>query len=265
MFRTRLAATILISLSGCMSDLGRVGGPGDGFGAGPDAGAPEAQGRVTAGLQVLYDFKEEIGSTFVRDVAEVGPPADLVIADAPYVTWGPSGGIHITEPTVITSGLPPTKLYSACTTTNQLTLEAWIRPASLDQTGARIVSYAIDTRNRNFSLHQDGDRFYAPVRTTDTNPDGEPYVEAPAGTATGAIQHVVLARNGIETALYVNGAKVATSPIAGDFSEWDPGYRLALGNEVSGDRPWLGDIYLVAVYCRKLTDDEVAQNFAARF
>ena len=39
---------------------------------------------------------------------------------------------------------------------------------------------------------------------------------------------------------------------------------LALANELTEDRPWLGEFYLVAIYDRALSQDEVSRNFNAR-
>ncbi|MCH2580554.1 MAG: DUF1592 domain-containing protein, partial [Planctomycetes bacterium] len=43
----------------------------------------------------------------------------------------------------------------------------------------------------------------------------------------------------------------------------DGAYRLALADELSGGRPWLGTYYLVAVYNRDLSPAEVERNFKA--
>ncbi|MGH7138217.1 MAG: PSD1 and planctomycete cytochrome C domain-containing protein, partial [Pirellulales bacterium] len=37
----------------------------------------------------------------------------------------------------------------------------------------------------------------------------------------------------------------------------------SLANELTGDRPWLGELRLVAVYARALTEQEIGRNFAA--
>jgi hypothetical protein len=36
-----------------------------------------------------------------------------------------------------------------------------------------------------------------------------------------------------------------------------------LGNEATGDRPWLGELYLVAVFDHALQYDYIVQNFEA--
>ena len=55
----------------------------------------------------------------------------------------------------------------------------------------------------------------------------------------------------------------ASSLRVGDFSDWDPSYHLNVVNDQTRDRPWLGTLYLIAIYDRDLGADEVAQNFAA--
>ena len=62
--------------------------------------------------------------------------------------------------------------------------------------------------------------------------------------------------------LYENGKKVRSSVVAGNFSNWNDSYRLSIANEITGDRPWLGDLHLVAVYGRALDEFEVGRNFA---
>ena len=49
------------------------------------------------------------------------------------------------------------------------------------------------------------------------------------------------------------------------FWRWDSRLTLQLGNEPSWNRPWLGKIYLVALYHRALSTAEVAENFAAGY
>ena len=79
------------------------------------------------------------------------------------------------------------------------------------------------------------------------------------------VTHLVYTYNGIEDSgdFYVNGAHQNTTPVRGTLGNWEPGYMLAVGNEMNGTRPWLGDIYLLAVYCRHLSPVEVFENFQA--
>ena len=63
--------------------------------------------------------------------------------------------------------------------------------------------------------------------------------------------------------IYVNGVLENSSGAGGDFANWDTGCPLTVGNEPSGDRPWLGELYLLAVFDRSLTGNEIVQNFVA--
>jgi len=45
------------------------------------------------------------------------------------------------------------------------------------------------------------------------------------------------------------------------FRNWDPRFTLQLGNEATLNKPWLGEIYLVAIYSRHLSSEEIARHF----
>jgi hypothetical protein len=63
--------------------------------------------------------------------------------------------------------------------------------------------------------------------------------------------------------MYLDGAEVAAGTTGGSLENWTTGFPLAVGNEISGDRPWLGSVHLVAMYDRALAPADVMQNFAA--
>ena len=70
--------------------------------------------------------------------------------------------------------------------------------------------------------------------------------------------------DGITERLYVNGVEHPTTVVlAGNYSNWDASDKFSIGNEGSADRPWNGTVYLVAVYDRPLSPEEVTQNFDA--
>jgi len=51
-------------------------------------------------------------------------------------------------------------------------------------------------------------------------------------------------------------------PVAGQLGNWSDDFRLTLANELTGDRPWLGELHLIAIYGRALTAEEITRNFA---
>lgn len=64
--------------------------------------------------------------------------------------------------------------------------------------------------------------------------------------------------------LYVLVFVAMSMPIyRADFSNWDPTFHLLLGNEASLSRPWLGKMYMVAIYDRALSPTDIATNYTA--
>ena len=79
-----------------------------------------------------------------------------------------------------------------------------------------------------------------------------------------SLSHVVYTRDITGNArIYIDGIEQANGTVEGDFSSWYQNHLFGLANEVTGDRPWLGELYLVAVYTRALSSGEVMQNFDA--
>jgi hypothetical protein len=74
--------------------------------------------------------------------------------------------------------------------------------------------------------------------------------------------HVVFVREATGTAsIYVNNELHTRERIGGDLSNWEEDYPLVLGGEPTGERPWLGELYLVAIYSRALSRDEIRRNY----
>jgi len=84
---------------------------------------------------------------------------------------------------------------------------------------------------------------------------------APGSLGTD-LTHVIYTRDSADDTvnLYINGVPAASDVRGGDLSNWEY-FELALGNELTGDRPWLGELYLVAIYDTALTSLEVEQNY----
>jgi hypothetical protein len=227
------------------------------------ATSPPGGARVTDGLQVLYTFEEGSGTT-VYDISDVGTPLNLSVS-GPAPSWISGGGLAINSSAIVASAGPATKVIEASRATNEITIEAWVKPANTTQDGpARIVTLSADPSNRNFTLGQDGDAYDVRLRTTTTDHNGRPSVTAPDGSLATGLTHVVYTRDTSGVAkIYVDGVERASGTVGGDLSNWDGAYRMALVNELTEDRPWLGELYLVAIFDRALTQVEVSQNFGA--
>ncbi|MCH5374256.1 MAG: DUF1595 domain-containing protein, partial [Planctomycetes bacterium] len=224
--------------------------------------AADAQ-RVTDGLQAFYTFEAGKGDT-IRDRSGVGSALDLKIEKGSAVEWR-NGGLIVRSSAQIRSPGPARKIIDSVKRSNALTIEAWIKPERDKQDGpARIVSLSANPNERNFTLGQDGRRYDVRLRTTSTSTNGIPSTSGPDKSANTALTHVVFTRDSAGTArVFINGKPQASKKVAGKLSGWDQKFRLSLANEATGDRPWLGGLYLVAIYNRALTPKEVTQNFAA--
>ncbi|MCA9264271.1 MAG: DUF1592 domain-containing protein, partial [Planctomycetales bacterium] len=219
--------------------------------------------RVSDGLVALYTFDAQGGDTIADRSAE-GSPLDLKIEKLESVQWL-DGCLHVIGSSRIRSEKPAKKIVDAIKRTNAVTIEAWIRPERDNQTGpARIVSLSADPSQRNFTLGQDEGRYDVRLRTSKTNANGVPSTAAPDGTARLSLTHVVFTRGpGGAARIYIDGKQSVSKKVAGRFNNWDDQYPLSLVNEATDDRPWLGEIYLVAIYQRALHADEVLRNYQA--
>jgi hypothetical protein len=226
-----------------------------------DPPPPPPPERVTEGLQVLYTFDEGEGN-LIHDRSGVGTELNLSLESDAAVTWIPDGGLTIDAPTLISSVDAADKITTAAMASDEITIEAWIKPANITQDGpSRIISLSIDFNYRNFQLAQTAEFFDVRLRTTQTTQNGRPSLSTPLGTLTPDLTHVVYTRDAAGLArIYVGGEQIVGRVVSGSFSNWNGQYRLALADEHIGSRSWLGEYHLLAVYSRALTADEVAQN-----
>lgn len=257
---TKRLFPIAIALAGCVGQ--------------PDLTTPE---DLLDGPQVEYRFLEGKGLA-VHDTSEVQPAFDLELDNLITNQWVAGGGIKITGPSVVTSREVAEKVFVACVQANAVTLEAWIEPASITQTGT-IFTYS-KQGERNVTLSVNNSRYRGAVRTSDPDPMKTTgrieTIETKENIAAATVQHVVYARDQSGATIYVDGAVAipmpqnpppppAMPPPVADQNDWNPTGQIAFGNETNGGAPWLGTIYRAAVYCKKLGPDEVQKNYAAGY
>lgn len=208
------------------------------------------------GLLALYVFDEGKGDV-VHDTSGFGDPMDLTIADPGAVSWIPGGGLAVNESTVIAADVPATKIIDAVRETRELTVVAWVKHGNNTQTGpARIVTISVDTGPRNFMLGQEVAGYQVRLRTSNTalKPEKDKRIIVPDGVVTDKVSKLVYAFDADgDSTLYLDGKEIGSVNIGGDFSTWDDTYTLGLANEHTGDRSWLGEMYLVVIYNKAYT------------
>lgn len=247
-----------------LTDAGMDAGPSDaGVDAAAEGGADAAARPEPAGLIVLYEFDEGSGST-VFDRSGLVPAADLTIVDEEAVSWGP-GRLSIDGPTILRTMAPPLRLIEAIRRTGEITVEAWVRPATMSQSGpARIVTLSVDTSNRNFTLGQESSTVILRLRTTATSSNGIPATQTAFCTFFPRRTHLVYTRDHRGAiGFYIDGVLQGSAAVPGTLENWDDTYELALANELTGSRAWSGEFFRVALYDDALSADEVVARFEA--
>lgn len=215
--------------------------------------------RVAHDLVAFYRF--DTGPVdLIRDLSGSGVPLDLEVKSDGGAAWKPAG-LGLQRWSRIGSHGPAAKVVQACRKSRELTLEAWVVPnkASFRYTGFLVLLG--DPLSPNAALLQgvsapSSGPYQAQVRTSVVDPEKHAPLSSPRNLVEARPVHLVYARaaNGAER-LYVNGIPRAAVVRGGDFSAWKDDARLSLGLE------WLGEIRLVAVYCRALKEAEVVRNF----
>ena len=106
--------------------------------------------------------------------------------------------------------------------------------------------------------------FFTSVRWWELNPDNG-FFNAPSRKFVETkLTHVVYTRDKNGNAVfYLNGQKQAVRKVRGGCSNWDGDYRLALANELTQNRPWLGELHHVAIYDHALGGRQIEQSFIA--
>ena len=158
---------------------------------------------------------------------------------------------------------PARKLIEAAKRSGQLSVEVWLDQCDLGNQGpARIVTLSKNPNERNFTLGQDRDAFDVRLRTTRTSRNGIPSLSSGKNRVKQGLTHLVFTREKSGAArIYINGNRVAERRIDGDFSNWDPSMRLAVGNELTGDRAWKGRLHRVAIFDRAIPASRVRNRF----
>ena len=227
--------------------------------------------RFDNGIIARWDFKEQTGST-AFDTSGVAPAMDLALEGPVLMS---SYGIDVTTGRAIATADASRKLFDRIGAQNggsqSYSLEMWIANANTTQDGpARIMTYSRNTGSRNFMLAQSLYQYIIRNRAflEDSNNNGTPSLETydVDRDAQATLQHITVTYDQLAgRRIYVDGEWTEDEdPIdAGRLWNWDPSHRLTLGNEVTNDRLWLGQIRFAAIYDRPLAPSAILQNFEA--
>jgi len=222
----------------------------------------------------LWEFKTGSGLT-AFDTSGVGDSINLSMIGS--VNWVGGYGLEFTGGRAQADTISSDKIFTYLQDTREYAIEAWVIPSNVTQEDANIASYSGGDLSRNFTLGQDMYSYesYNRVDSIASNANGDPVLstgEDNEELAQASLQHVVINYDpldrlgtGAGRSIYVNGQRVnnLNDTVAGDTIAgiWDDSFAFILGNEISGNRPWMGQIKLVGLHSRALDQAQILQNF----
>lgn len=234
----------------------------------------------------VFDMSSDLEWT--RKLRVVVPPSYPVIVtgDAPVSWWrlgestgtsaaderGANGGTYVSGTTLGATSLLPSQTRSTAVTfdgragnvrvtaarsldlTTAITLEAWIKPAALAGTG----TYAsVLTKPDAYTLQFDGSL----LEFTITQSGARKRLKAAARMSTATVYHVVGTFDGVTQRLYVNGALVSSTALAGS-ADVSAG-ALRIGSWDGTGEFFNGTIDEAAIYRSVLSAEAVARHYAS--
>jgi len=132
--------------------------------------------------------------------------------------------------------------------THKLNVRIQLKTSIVNQSGpARIFTLSADQRERNLTIAQDKDDLILRLRTPLTDNNGlikdKPIIRVDNIFETGGWLDIQLSIESGKLCLISgdqrkNCRTISETPLA----NWNSSYRLALGNELTNNRPWLGEI-----------------------
>jgi hypothetical protein len=149
---------------------------------------------------------------------------------------------------------------------DQLRIRLRVKPANSSQSGpARIFTISHNTWSRNLTIGQQKDNLVVRVRTLSTNFNGIPDHTLPDVFKAGQSRDIEVAIHSNELHVLIDGVKAATEPLPpGSLKTWDTLCPVALGNEPTWDRPWLGEIALARLITPRYELDCLRQDISFR-
>lgn len=132
---------------------------------------------------------------------------------------------------------------------DSLSIELAVTPYSLNQNGpARIVTLSRNASLRNLTLGQSGADLVVRIRTSSSSPNGTPSISIPSVFSANTLTRITLDVRNSKVQISINGRNRFTRELNyAPFLTWAPDYRFAVGNEMTFDRPWLGEVSTLRV------------------
>jgi hypothetical protein len=172
----------------------------------------------------------------------------------------PGGGLRFENPGIALTKAAPAWVASAMRD-DRLEISLRVRSLAPEQFGpARILTLSADPFERNLMVGQDGSDLILRLRTAWTDANGtienQPVARMPGMFLEDDwVDLCILIEPGSLLIAVGDERLVSQALPPRPLETWNPSYRLALGNELTGDRPWLGEIGRAVVRAGDRTED----------
>ncbi|MFO7669621.1 MAG: LamG-like jellyroll fold domain-containing protein [Bacteroidales bacterium] len=226
--------------------------------------------RIQNNLQALYNFSDESDNR-ISDVSGVEQSVDLIINQPLNTKRLPGQGLDVVRSAIISSETNAEKLVNTLIESSGITLEAWIKPDMVNQSGPATVLAMHSADNKfAFSVEQNGNEdflnYTVRIKTSDTVNNGIHEIRTASNFSKELPHHIVYTcEYGKEEVIYVDGKKIQSGVRIGNLSPENSDYQLTLANDLLGSSSWNGTYYLIAIYDKPLTEGEVSNNHRAGF
>jgi hypothetical protein len=159
-------------------------------------------------------------------------------------TFGVDRALSFAEPGLLI-GKDTSSLLKSVRKSGALKLKLRVRSYEVEQDGpARIVTWSIDHHLRNMMVGQVADGLVVIVHTLPgaISPEPEFFVPGVFRQGDWADIEVILQKDRIEIKIDGRSMLLDDMPVENLFDTWRTWYVLYFGNELTGKRPWLGEI-----------------------
>ncbi len=245
--------------------------------------------RVSNGLLLLYTFREGTGVTTSDRAGRLSNAslrfgrAEDIWRSASGWAWMSPQGVDVSsrdsdsEKQVIArmeNGSTTVNVTNAVRTAESFSLELWLETREASPPSgrlARIMGIQLDNDYFNFLLMQGSSSQFRIWIRTSTSYYNDRAIDS--FFTVGTLHHVVVVfrkppSEGPNVFVYRDGVEVFSYRVNSTLSGWstNSAHYFSLLNRIgSGNRGWLGKLYLSAVYDRALTPSEVRRNHGAGY
>ena len=220
--------------------------------------------RHEANVFAMWEFKTGQGN-IAYDTSGIEPAMHLTLNGS--VDWMSSYGLDFKGGKAQASTGTSKKLHDFIQASGEYSIEAWVVPANVTQEDSHILGYGEGANSRNFGLGQTLYNYDFTNRSDQSDAKGDPALSTPdAREALQAnLQHVVATYDPIEgRKIYVNGELITDNDPIGvptSIADWSDGYVFSLGSNAANGQNWMGQVRMVAIHNKVLTQEQITQNF----